>query len=128
MFDCCLQSLLGQVDILTPQIERQRSVTSKLSRLYPRQSLRDVTDLIFWHDVFFEVIISGIVACVVIWALTSLNPVLYTLSVTHIAFFAASLIFSYGDGWSTINGAIFNPAVVFALFIIGRITFARRKF
>jgi hypothetical protein len=110
---------------MSPQFERRGSVSSALSRLYPRQSLHDVTNLIFWHDVFFEVIISGIVACGVVWALTSLNPALYTLSITHFAFFAASLIFSFCDGWSTINGTFFNPAVALAFFVAGRITFAR---
>ena len=85
----------------------------------------DVISPLFWHDVFFEMVVTGIVTCGVVWALTSLNPVIYQLSTTHFAAFAAALVLGYSEGYVTINGAFFNPVVVLAFFITRRISAAR---
>jgi Major intrinsic protein len=85
----------------------------------------DVISPLFWHDVFFEIVVSGGVTCGVVWALTSLNPAIYQLSTTHFAAFASAVVLGYSEGFVTINGAFFNPVVVLAFFITGRISTAR---
>ena len=89
--------------------------------------LHDVSSPLFWHDVMFEVVISGSVGCAVIWVLMSLNPMMYTLSTTHFAFFAIALTLAYADSYSSINRTLFNPAIVFAVFVTGRISFTRSE-
>ena len=98
------------------------------SKLYPHQSILELQCPLFWHDVVYEVIVTASVAAGVVWALNNVNPVMYTLSITHFAFFAATLIFSYSEGYCTISGTFFNPAVALAFFLVGRISLARRKY
>ena len=95
--------------------------------LYPRESIDDLLNPVFYMELVVEGILCAYVMCLVIWCLNTLNAAAYSPNTTHFGLFAGFFIMYVIEAYGPITGAPINPAGVWGFFLAGRISLARSK-
>lgn len=93
--------------------------------LYPRESIDDLLNPVFYRDVFVECVVCAYVMACVIWALMTLHVTSYKPNTTHFGLFAGFIIMLLIEAYGPISGAPLNPAGCWGFFLAGRISLAR---
>lgn len=94
----------------------------------PRPQIREMSQIVFWKDMFIEAMALGYILIVVILLLNTCNPDYYTPSPLIIGLFAALMIYTTIDGWGPMSGCLLNPAAVLSFYLCGRMSFVRAFF
>lgn len=95
--------------------------------LYPRESIDDLFNPVFYRDVFVECVLCAYVMACVIWALMTLHEAAYKPNTTHFGLFAGFFVMLIIEAYGPICGAPINPAGCWGFFLAGRLSFARSK-
>lgn len=106
---------------------QQAGFRSWLYQCYPRESLDDLVNPVFWRDVFIETLVCMFIECCVVWALVTCNKDMYVPGTTHFGLFAGFFIYALIEGYGPISGAPMNPAGCWGFFLAGRMSAARSK-
>jgi glycerol uptake facilitator-like aquaporin len=88
-------------------------------------SWKDLSNPLFWRDVFAEFLLCLIILFYLGLCLITNNPALYTLSTTHFGVFTCFIVYSMLEGWGPFGGAHLNPSATFSFMLCGRVSLAK---
>lgn len=108
---------------------RRRSDPCSLQRLrrllYPRESVDDLLNPVFYLDLVVECVASFYVMACLVWAMMTLKTDSYQPNTTHFGLFAGFIIMTLIEAYGPISGAPINPAACLGFFVAGRISLVR---